>query len=243
MCKQKFLLGSFLLAIGALLIAVTSCNKSETLSIDFHYNYFPVQVGKYVSYDVDSITYTYISGGTPQRDTVRYQTKELIADTFYDNQNQLNYRLEVYRRNNASENWSIWKVWSTKVNTTNAQKDEDELNFIKLIFPPKEGATWDGNIYLPETDPYKVFRNWNYNYSSVHQPYTVNGLSFDSTLTVNLVDAQLAIEKTFRKEVYAKNVGLIDQQWEYLNTQTVPANYNNGNLNGFRIRMRVFEYN
>lgn len=235
--------GLFVSLVSMVLLTVVCCNKTDNFHITYHYDYFPVEIGKYVAYDVDSIIYTYVSGGTPQRDTVKYQTKELIADTFYDNQNQVNYRLEVYRRNNASENWSIWKVWSTKMNTINAQKDEDELNFIKLVFPPKEGATWEGNIYLPETDPYKVFRNWNYTYLSVHQPYTVNGLNFDSTLTVNQVDAQLAIEKTFRKEVYAKNVGLIEQQWEYLTTQTVPANYTNGNLNGFRIRMRVFEYN
>ncbi|MBL7779296.1 MAG: hypothetical protein JNK66_13530 [Chitinophagales bacterium] len=243
MFKHQFFFGLFLSVISIGLLLVVSCSKTETFAIDYHYNYFPLETGKYVAYDVDSITYTYVSGGTPQRDTVRYQTKELVADTFYDNLNQLNYRLEVYRRANSSDSWNIWKVWSAKAATTNTQKDEDELNFIKLIFPPKEGATWEGNIYLPETDPYKVFRNWNYTYSSVHQPYSVNGLSFDSTLTVNQVDAQLAIEKTFRKEVYAKNVGLIELQWEYLATQTVPANYVNGNLNGFRVHMRAFEHN
>ncbi len=230
----------FLLAAVSLFIA--SCkDRSDTLEIDYMYDYAPVDSGHYVIYDVDSITYNFISP-IYYRDTARYQLKEEIGDTFYDNNNELNYELNLYRRANASSSWVFDRKWSVKRTVTTFQKNEGDLRFIKLVFFPQKNLSWGGNNYIPTTAPYRVFLNWDYHYTEVNIPYSVNGLNFDSTLIVSEVDNENLIEKTLRKEVYAKGVGMIYQEWESL-TKNVGGNWNDDPRQGFRIRIKVKEYN
>ncbi|MBK8657434.1 MAG: hypothetical protein IPN22_00765 [Bacteroidetes bacterium] len=77
----------------------------------------------------------------------------------------------------------------------------------------------------------------------MHEPYIAGGLNFDSTLTVLQVDDEDLIEKTLRREVYAKNIGMVYQEWEYLTKQKVQLNWQNGPENGFRIRMKAIDWN
>lgn len=221
-----------------------SCKKkNDSFALDFQYEYAPVNSDHYVVYDVDSITYKYI---TPIAfiDSSHYQLKELVADTFYDGLNELNYELELYRRANEDSLWEFDRKWSVKRTSTTFQKKEDDINFIKLVFPPEPGLEWNGNIYVSVTDLYRVFRNWNYNYTEVHAPYSVNNLNFDSTITVSEVnDTFNVIERTIRQEIYAKQVGMIYQQWEYLKKENIGGNWQTGDLTGFRIQMKVREYN
>lgn len=224
------------------LLTFSACNKKDTVEINYNYEYYPYSIGHYVTYRVDSIFYTY-SNPNYFRDTARYELKELIADTLYDNENALNYKIELYRRADSSAAWAIWKVWYLKPTVTNVQKVEDDIRFIKLVFPPQESAEWNGNIYVPTTDPYTVYRDWNYVYSNVHQPYSINGFNFDSTLTVTAVDVtNNLITKTLHREVYAKNVGMIYREWEDLH-KGVSGTFDQNTTNGFRIRMRIIDHN
>lgn len=230
------------LAFTALFILMLPSCKTEkdTYEADFAYEYYPTDSGHYVIYQVDSITYDENAGN----DTARYQMMEIITDTFYDNENILNYRLELYRRPNTNAAWAIDRVWFLKQNTTTLQKIEDDLRFIKLVFPPAEGKTWNGNIYIPLTEPFRDFEDWEYSYSNTNQPYTVGALSFDSTLTVNEVDEEDLIDKKFRKEIYARNVGLIYQEWAIMHKQDVTNTWDNATIQrGFKIFMRVVDYN
>ncbi|MFN8285890.1 MAG: hypothetical protein U0V74_04005 [Chitinophagales bacterium] len=235
----------FIAAIGLALVflfGLPSCTKKDEGTISFNYDYYPYSLGHYVTYSVDSIFYTY-SNPNYFRDTARYELKELIADTLYDNENALNYKIELYRRADSTDSWAIWKVWYLKPTTTNIQKVEDDIRFIKLIFPPKEGAEWNGNLYVPTTDPYTVYRDWNYVYSDVDKPYSINGFNFDSSLTVTAVDvSNNLITKTLHREVYAKNVGMIYQEWEDMH-KGVSGTFEQNTTNGFRIRMRIIDHN
>lgn len=237
-CKHKAVVWGCFIA----LFYITGCDKKEELDVNYHYDYFPLQVGHYVAYQVDSVTYNYDLVNY-KRDTATFQVKELVADTFYDNLNQLNYRVELYRRADSTQPWVIWKVWSALSTITNAQKNEDEIRFVKLVFPPAENKEWNGNLYVPKTEPYKLFENWEYTYTQVHKPYTAGSLSFDSTVTVEAVDFETVIEKRLRKEVYAKNVGMVFQQWEALKKQNVSKDWITGPETGFRITMRAIEHN
>lgn len=241
MSKSKYSLirnfFSFFLLPLAIILSVFSCkDKSDTLAINYQYDYAPVDSGHYVIYDVDSIVY-----GT-SRDTASYQLMEIVTDTFYDNLNEQAYRLERFRRADENSPWGIDRVWYTKRTATNFQKVEDDIKFVKLVFPPAQDEEWNGNLFVPTVEPFKIYRNWNYQYTEVNAPYTIGSLSFDSTLTVLEVDDENLIEKTLRKEVYAKGVGLIYQEWESL-TKEVTTDWITGPKSGFRIRMKVREHN
>lgn len=226
------------------MLLLQACNKKDDTGLqDFKHRYYPTFTGHYVTYQVDSVRYSFAAPNSYQRDTVRYQLMEMIADTFYDNLNELNYTIELYRRPTSTDSWILWKRWYIKPGITNLQKVEDDIRFVRLIFPPKINATWDGNLYVPKTTPYTVFQNWDYAYTDVDQPQTVNGFSFDSTLSVTEVDDENLIEKTLRKSVYAKGVGLVYLEWEALSKQQISKDWVTGPENGFRIRMRVIDFN
>ena len=224
----------------AICVLLYSCkDKSDTLDIDYKLSYLPLDTGKYLVYDVDSI-FSYNTNFT--RDTVHYQLKELVADTFYDNTNTLNYRLELYRRADALSPWAIDRVWYAKKTAYNVQKIEDDIRLIKLVFPPEVGKTWDGNLYLPTTEPFRDFKNWNYHYENVDVPYSINGFNFDSTLLAVDVNDSTFVDKHLRKEVYAKNFGMIYQEWE-IKTKQYPDGWDTGRWNGFSIKMRLIDHN
>lgn len=226
------------------LTAMQGCNKSDNTKLeDFKYDYYPTEQGHYVTYQVDSIRYSFAAPNSYQRDTVRYQLMEVVGDTFYDNLNELNYTIDLYRRATSLDSWILWKRWYLKPGKTNLQKNEDDIRFVRLVFPPKVNATWDGNLYVPKTAPYTVFQNWDYEYTTLDQPQTINGFTFDSTLSVTEVDDENLIEKTMRKSVYAKGVGLVYLEWEAMTKQQVNRDWITGPENGFRIRMRVIDFN
>lgn len=222
---------------------LTSCkNKQDTFNIDFQYDYAPIDSGHYVIYDVDSIYYLF--NEVQDTDTIHYQIKEEVGDTFYL-LNELCYELDLYRRSNSTSPWMYDRKWIVKRTASTFQKTENDVKFIKLVFPPEQDKEWNGNVYASVVDPFNNFSDWNYHYESVGIPLLMNGLNFDSTLTVVEVNDSNAIQKRLRKEVYAKGVGMIYQEWEILNAGEgiVFPNWQTGKISGFRIRMKVAEHN
>ncbi len=227
------------------LLLIGSCKKDVTpININYAYSYYPVDTGHYVIYNVDSILYSY--NGIYTRDTVHYQWKELIADTFYDNQNRINYRLECYRRPDSTYPWNINRVWYAVRNTYNLQVQEDDIRFVKLIFPPQLNATWNGNEYVPITnnssDPYSIYQNWNYFYENIDTTYSLNGNVINNAIVVSEVDEENKINKTLRTESYAPGIGMIYQKLEVLNKQNVLNNFPQGTENGFSIEMKLWAH-
>lgn len=231
---------AFCLLPFALCVLLFSCkDEQDALNIDYKYGYFPIDSGHYVTYDVDSV-FSYNSSFT--KDTAHYQLMEVITDTFYDNLNQLNYELTLYRREDAGSPWLFDRKWFVIKTQYNVQKIEDNIRFIKLVFQPEQDKAWNGNLYVPTTDQFRVYQNWDYHYESVDIPYSINGFNLDSTLSVSEVDNTNFIEKTFRKEVYAKNVGMVYQEFDIKSRQT-SGSWETGDWNGFSLRMRMIDHN
>jgi hypothetical protein len=235
-----------LLIAGVLALCIfPSCKKANNnYTLNYEYNYFPLDSGNYIIYNVDSITYNF-NGVTYQRDTVRFQWMRVVGDTFYDNQNRLSYKLYYYRRPDSTySNWTIDRVWWATLTTTNVQVQEDDLRFIKLVFPPALNETWNGNLYIPSppNDQYTVFQNWNYYYENIDTTFLLNGLTFNNSLIVSEVNQENLLNKTLRTEVYRQNVGMIYEEWEALSKQNVNADWITGPEAGFRIRMYAWQY-
>ncbi len=238
--KKNLILTVALVATLACILLPSCKNDPATYLADYKYEYYPLDTGKYLVYDVDSI-FSYNSNFV--KDTVHFQLMELVADTFYDNQNQLNYRLELYKRKTSAEPWIIDRVWYALKTINNVQKIEDELRFIKLTFPPSAGATWNGNLYIASgSQPFTDFQNWEYSYEGVDVPYSINGFNFDSALIVSDVADSIYTYKHLRKEVYAKHVGMVYQEWEMKTKQTVTS-WDTGAWTGFSLRMRLIDHN
>jgi len=170
------------------------------------YSYFPTNVGHEIIYDVSLITKDGFFGTS---DTAIYQIKEVVESVFLDNQNRPTQRLERYKRDTPNDPWVINDVWTSNLTATRAEKKEENVTFVKLVFPITSSTNWNGNL-LNTLDPQ------NYEYDNLHQPDVVGGINFDSTLTVIQMDEDNFIEYSFEIEKYAPGIGLIFKEHNFV---------------------------
>lgn len=238
--------------MAAISVGLHGCkDKSDNYNVDYEYDYNPTDSGHYIIYDVDSIRYsaqkTGNGGGYIQKnDTAHYQLMELYAGDFYDTlQGILKHRIEYYKRKNKDDAWQQDRVWWATRTVTNFQRQEDDLKFVKLTFPPHEGKTWNGTVFIPKTGQYEYLEGWNFKMTGVGVPQTIGSFNFSKTLLVTHVDTDddNLISNQLSREVYAKGVGIVYKEWDFIEKQDVLSNWDNPlNSNGFRIRMRVADY-
>jgi hypothetical protein len=180
-----------------------SCKKdSEVVPATRGYSYAGLTVGKYVIYDVDSIFYDDFDNSTNQ---YYFQIKELIQSKYIDAEGEEAYRIERYKKDTAvSPNFELQVVWNSKITPSTYQKVEDNERFVKLIFPVKQGKTWNGNSLNNR-------EVWEYEYLSVHLPEQIGGIALDSVATVTQFDDgdEILIQRQFYQEKFAAKIGLV----------------------------------
>lgn len=179
----------------------TSCDPIIEAPTDMGYNYFPLKPGMYAIYDVDSF---YIDCQYNIYDTLHFQLKEKLDTFFTDGSGHLAMRIERYARANSTSNWQIKDIWWADTLSTRAVKAEENMKYVKLIFPPVVDQQWDGNAFNSIDD-------WGflYRYQSVDQALSIGNLSFDSTATVLEQNVENLLNYRYCLERYARHVGLI----------------------------------
>jgi len=195
------------LSIIFFLVVFLSCKKDNSVpeKIDLGYDYFPIKIGQSLIYDVDSVAYLQPSGDTIIE---KFRIKESIESLYKDNQNRDTYKLVRYKKKYQvgvsydQMDWILQDVWSVNLTTKTVEINEENQRFIKLIFPVEKNSTWNGNAQ-------NSIGEWEYKYTDVHQPLSLNGLQYDSTLTVTQYKESTAIYYKNYTEQYAKGVGMI----------------------------------
>lgn len=188
-----------------------SCKKDAVENpVDVGYNYFPVNVGHWVTYQVDS---TYYDDFTDSVRVYHYKIKEFVESVFLDNQNRETQRIERYKQVFDTTNWFISSVWAMNRTASTAEKTEENQRFIKLVFPVRSGRTWNGNAC-------NTLNEQEYEFDDVDKPYSVNGLNFDSTVTVIQKIESNMIHEDYQVEVFAKNVGLVYKRYKSVDKST-----------------------
>jgi hypothetical protein len=243
-----------------LLFGLYACGERviETIEeVPFEYAYTPLTVGKFIIYEVDSVTYD-LSNTVGFADTNSYEVREQIVDTTIDNAGRTVFVVHHATRKAAGEAWKLEKIYTAVLTENSYERTEDNLPFTKLIYPLKVGATFDGNrlfnddrfIITINGETLELFKNWNAEIISIGTPATVAGRNFEEVVTVRYADDENLIERRFYEAKYAKNVGLIEKNLLVLDTQC------GGNLTacdgltweekaekGFILRMRVKDFN
>jgi hypothetical protein len=187
----------------ALLALISSC-KDDTDTTPapvqgLYYNYVPNQVGHTAIYDINLITKDEFTGN---QDTLNYQLKELIESEFTDLSGRKTQRLELYTRSDSTQPWVISDVWTANLLSDRYEKKEENTTYVKLRFPLIEGNIWNGNLYNSLTAQ-------DYSLTTLNSSSILNGMNFDSTLTVLQSDYEDLLEKSFAIEQYAVGAGLI----------------------------------
>ena len=255
-----------LLAVITCFSAFFSCRKTNVTTGDQTLNYFPLQFGKYVTYDVDSITYSIISldHSSPCTQTETHcQLKYAIDDTFRDSKKRLSYIMDVFSRPHEGAAWLKVRVILltpapvpplTTTPATNTPVNsiiftQEGSQFIKLEFPIVEGISWKGNSLVPAQDSSLwYFQNWNYTYQNLKASYNTGYSVFDNTVTViednetvnnQVLDTTQFAYRTYSKAVYAYNVGMVYKEWtHYIHYPNISEC-----TEGFSVTMRAVDHN
>lgn len=240
----------YLIFIGPLfLFTLNSCSKltdqpPKNMNMA---DYYPLQVGKFISYKLDSTVFTNL--GT-QREIKTYFVQDLIDAVVKDNLGQDTWRIR--RKIRSTTDTTQWLDNATFLVTPGAKRiefTENNLRFIKLINPVSPSVSWKGNSYINVIDDFlRFYENWDYNYDKISEPYTVNGKTFPETITVNHIDQtdgnpndkRFFYEVTRSSEVYAKGIGLIYKDFLHEFWQPNSANYQN---NSFGVRLTILNHN
>lgn len=205
----------------SLIFLFFSCKKDveQNEIIEMGYHYFPDDIGRYVIYEVDSVAYDDKAFNPPK--LTRYLLKEMITSSFQDNSGRPTLRIERFKKmynDSIPYDSMIWigpKVWHSNKTSSTAEKVEENIRYIKLVFPIKEAREWDGNSY-------NTLGQKNYEIISIDEPEIIGNLHFDSVVTVNQFEKYNFIEYIHEFEKYAKNVGLIFRKRDSLYWGSTP---------------------
>ncbi len=247
--KNRFL--PFLLII--VLASLAACKKeSENAYVygnDLTRGYYPLNKGHYVLYDVDSTIWDDFTGDSVMRHMqVRYD----VADSFTNNEGTKSFQVEVRRRADDSSAFMTNDVFFATPSANALDITQNNLRFRKLVFPVQAGTSWNGTSQIATNDQdLQYFKDWYYTYYNVGQSYNTGNVNFDNSVTVQEVDDTLNnpitmpnvyAERTFSKEIYGFNVGLIYREttrWTYdqANSSGTYAK------KGYRVIMRAVDHN
>jgi hypothetical protein len=175
-----------------------SCKKeNEIVKPDVTVRYLPNKAGTYIDYQVDSLYYNLFSSTV---DTFTYQIREEIAELYTDAEGRKVQRLQRYKKVNGQ--WLLTRVYTAFAGRRRVERTEENITYIKLIFPLMKDSSWNANAMNTLGTQY-------YTCVGINQALKFHQLSFDSCASISQKLDSTLITKHEEKEVYAAGVGLV----------------------------------
>lgn len=220
----------------ALVCTFSFCKKqTESYTGGTASDYYPMEVGKYIQYRLDSVVFTNF-GQT--REVHTYQVRDIVDAAITDNLGRPGFRVRRMIRDSAGvTEWVDNASFMVTVLPNSVEYVADNMRFIKLVSPVRNDYYWEGNKYIytgsdqsgssSETS-FAYLDGWNYTYANTGEPYTVNNVLLDNTVTVLQQDYATGdpianpisyADSTYSVEVYAKDVGMVYKDflhWVYI---------------------------
>jgi hypothetical protein len=228
----------------------SACKKSDVLETAVVSEYAPLQVGKYISYNLDSSLF--INFGT--KDTViSYQVKHQVDAQITDNLGRPAYRIIRYIRKTAANAWVPDNTFMAVPTDFAMEVIENNMRFLKLKGPIRNGYSWRGNTYIDTysiNSPVRYLADWDYTYDSVNVKQTIGAFTLDNTLKVaqrdevigNPADPNSYHEINFGAEKYAKGIGLVYRKFLHVEYQP-PTPGRGGYKQGYGVKMTMIDRN
>lgn len=179
-----------------------SCKKDNAPEPKFHFDYYPLQTGRFVIYNAMEISHD--DQALIQHDTTLFFLKTVIGEEIVDLEGDVAFKFFRFWKTEEDAEWVIKDVWTTKLKQLRIELVEENQRLVKLVFAPSADKTWDINAY--NTDPRLEA---NYHAGSLHAARSIGSIQFDSTLRVNQQDFFSLVDHRKKFEIYAKGVGLV----------------------------------
>lgn len=207
------------------LAILAGCKKDDPIVVDMGYGYFPTEVGRWIEYRVDS---SWINEENSTSGSRSYRLREVIGSAYIDPAGRQAQRIERSVWDSLGGFWRIRDVWTQTRNAAAAERTEEDRRYLKLSFAVKADERWNLNVYNNQEDLEVGFEE-------VHVPWSMNSLSFDSTVVVASDYPNNFVDTLIYRERYAKHIGLIERSVDSSETQ-------NGLTEGTYFRQVILAY-
>ncbi len=240
-------------------ISFFSCNEKDDFTVETADAYMPLTVGKYITYRVDSTVFVNFGKDTEIRS---YQIKHRVDAIITDAEGRPAYRIYRSLRDVAGvQPWQEVGSYTVTALSDQIEVSENNLRFIKLHAPIRDGFTWKGNKYFPD-NPYNNagynfsnddnIEDWDYTYDGGLSSFSYKGINYTDVQTVEQIDEAFNVPitsptsyaaKSRAVERYSKNIGLIYREYELWEYQPNTGNPAGPYKTGFGITMWMIDHN
>ena len=231
-----------------IIFVLMACEKeSVSFKTERIKDYYPLKVGKFISYRLDSTVY--LNLGT-KKVVHSYLIQDKIDSIITDNLGRPSYKIKrTIRSTTDTTKWKDLMSYLVTYDSTRLELVQDNQRYLKLVEPISNGFNWKGNAYINTAGipSMQFLADWRYTYENVRRPFTANGISYTETVTVNqrndttgvATDKKSFFEINYSKEVYSKSIGLIfkdflHEAWQPPNASS-PGGYYEANSYGIRL--------
>ncbi len=241
----------YLLFLAAFLFSCT--DKKETLDVEPLNNYFPLQVGKSITYRLDSTVFTF--NGT-RIETHKYQVKHTVLQEVNSDGQKSFIVQRVLNNETATGSWVNNGTYLVTPYQKKIEVTTDNLRVTSLQGPLRAGFSWKGNSQLP-FEPYKQLfdfsligysmNSWNFSYTG-YGDETIEGQNYNNVWTVEQNNEVLNMPPTANTEVatkevsvekYAKGIGLVYKDYQMYEYQKGTSAF----YMGFGVTMWMISHN
>jgi hypothetical protein len=231
-------------------VIICSCNKNNPLITATPADYYPMHIGNYIIYRMDSLKFINVGS---QDTTISYLAMEVVDDSITDNLGRLSYRVIRYLSDTTgASGWTPSIAYMVTPLTGSVEVVENNLRYIKLVTPVQNNISWLGNAHIDtESDTSQVpyLDGWNYTYSATGLPFNVLAGTVPQSVIVNeannvsgLGDSSYT-QTLFSEEVYGKNIGLIYKRFLYSVYQSPNVEYPSGVTIGYGLTFNMVSHN
>lgn len=189
--------------LPVLLLLAVGCGEDEDVKQLSDAGYFPLRKGFYQVYEVHNREYQL------QAEIVNemYQLKTEVVDSFINQEQGYTYTIHRSKRSTTNDVWEFQDVWSVRMNAANVVVSEENIPYIKIVFPAVKNRQWNGNALntLP-ADEY-VLTNTGESYE------LATGGTVGEYIQITQEDSYdpiLYLKK--REEIYVQNIGLVQSE-------------------------------
>jgi hypothetical protein len=218
----------FAVLAASSIFLLQACKKeTETLATPTIEDYNPLVIGKYITYQLDSSVMINFGAAI---ETHTYQVKYVVDGALNDADNRPSFRIVRFMKRPSGAWDADATFWATPT-ANGLEFVENNLRYLKLRLPIKDGYTWKGNTHIDTysiNSEVKYLDSWDYIYENVGMPETIGTYNLDSVLTVNQRDEIIGSpsdpnsysEINYGQEKYAKGIGMVYRK--FLHTEYQP---------------------
>ncbi len=245
-------LGLYVLLIFTGLLLLSSCEENSIILDDSEagFEYYPVEIGNFWLYKVDS---TLVPGFRMDKITSTSFIREEITDSFLNSQGDTTFILQRSISETRDGTYSFTDRWTIEKTETNLIRVEENLQFLKIIFPVMRGDIWQGNRFDERTEvtvaqqSMRPYKEWEYEVLNKAAVISANGTDYNDVLEIQQANFETEIELRQSKEYYAPGVGMILRELSILDTQCFANCAGDPWLEkaerGFELRQVLIEHN